>query len=70
MAAIDTSRTVYGSAPVANRQGSFLNSLVGAFIAWNDARVTRKALGSLSDRELSDIGLARSDIDMIATRQF
>ena len=30
---------------------------------WNDARVTRNALGRLSDRELDDIGLCRGDID-------
>jgi uncharacterized protein YjiS (DUF1127 family) len=32
---------------------------------WNDARVTRKALSTLSDRELDDIGLCRGDIDHI-----
>lgn len=42
--------------------------LVAAFSAWNDARVTRKALSRLSDRELEDIGLSRSDIDSIAAR--
>ena len=33
--------------------------------AWNDARVTRKALGRLSDRELDDIGLCRAEVNMI-----
>jgi uncharacterized protein YjiS (DUF1127 family) len=32
---------------------------------WNDARVTRNALGKLSDRELDDIGLCRGDIDRL-----
>jgi uncharacterized protein YjiS (DUF1127 family) len=32
---------------------------------WNDVRVTRKALSTLSDRELDDIGLCRGDIDHI-----
>jgi uncharacterized protein YjiS (DUF1127 family) len=32
---------------------------------WNDARVTRKALSKLTDRELDDIGLCRGDIEMI-----
>ncbi|MEL7012731.1 MAG: DUF1127 domain-containing protein [Pseudomonadota bacterium] len=36
---------------------------VGAICAWNDARLTRKALAQLSDRELDDIGLERGDID-------
>lgn len=30
---------------------------------WNDARMTRHALGKLSDRELDDIGLCRGDIE-------
>jgi uncharacterized protein YjiS (DUF1127 family) len=45
-----------------------MNSVGGFFAAmktWNDARITRKALASLTDRELDDIGLARSDIDRI-----
>ena len=38
---------------------------------WNDARVTRKALGKLSDHELDDIGLCRGDIETIgATTRF
>ncbi|MBY6201293.1 DUF1127 domain-containing protein [Maritalea mobilis] len=40
--------------------------MVGRLAAWNDARVTRKALSQLSDRELDDLGLVRGDIDMIA----
>ncbi len=34
--------------------------------AWNDARVTRRELSRLSDRELDDIGLCRGDIERIA----
>ena len=33
--------------------------------AWNDRRVTRNELAKLSDRELEDIGLCRSDIDTV-----
>jgi len=33
---------------------------------WNDARVTRRELGQLTDRELADIGVNRSDIERIA----
>jgi uncharacterized protein YjiS (DUF1127 family) len=36
-----------------------------AFQNWNSGRVTRKALSKLSNRELDDIGLCRSDIEMI-----
>ena len=44
-----------------------LADVVGRIAAWNDARVTRKALSKLSDRELDDLGLHRGDIDDIAT---
>lgn len=48
--------------------GGLFHSLVSAFVAWNDARATRRALSKLSDRELDDIGLCRGDIDLIAGR--
>jgi uncharacterized protein YjiS (DUF1127 family) len=60
MTAIDTSR------PLTNaRIGNFMASAFSAVAAWNDARVTRKALSMLSNRELDDIGLCRGDIDDI-----
>ena len=40
--------------------------MLGAAIAWNDARVTRKSLSTLSDHELDDLGLVRGDIEDIA----
>lgn len=43
-----------------------LADFVATIAAWNDARVTRKGLSSLSDRELDDLGLVRGDIDDIA----
>ena len=66
MATFDTTRTTYGSASGASRILSPLYALATALIAWNDARVTRKALSSLTDRELEDIGLTRGDIDTVA----
>jgi uncharacterized protein YjiS (DUF1127 family) len=33
-----------------------------AILAWNESRVTRKALSELSDAQLEDIGLSRGDI--------
>jgi uncharacterized protein YjiS (DUF1127 family) len=33
--------------------------------AWNSARITRKSLNRLTNRELDDIGLCRGDIDLI-----
>lgn len=46
----------------------WIAGVAAAVVAWNDARVTRTALSKLSDRELDDIGLNRSDIDAIVWR--
>ena len=69
MAAFDTTRTAYGSIGFTARIGSVVSSILGAFAAWNDARVTRNSLGQLTDRELDDIGLVRGDIDIVANTQ-
>lgn len=61
MAVIDTTRTQGSSAAVFGG----IYKLIGAVSAWNDRRLTRKALSQLSDRELEDIGLSRSDIDRV-----
>jgi uncharacterized protein YjiS (DUF1127 family) len=66
MAAFDTTRTAYGSSSAVSRISAFASRAVSAVVAWNDTRVTRKALASLTDRELEDIGLSRGDIDFIA----
>lgn len=58
MAAIDTTR----SAPVGAISTSRFFATFQALRDWNDARVTRRALNKLSDRELDDIGLCRADI--------
>jgi uncharacterized protein YjiS (DUF1127 family) len=70
MATFDTTRTTYGSASIASRFSKFVSATVAAVVAWNDTRVTRKALSSLSDRELEDIGLVRGDIDHVAESTF
>lgn len=62
MATLATTRTSAGMS------AGFFVSIIGAFAAWNDARITRNALSKLSARELDDIGLCIGDIDMIATR--
>jgi len=46
-----------------SRKPSLFVTLLNAVRDWNDARATRKMLSSLTDRELNDIGLSRSDID-------
>jgi uncharacterized protein YjiS (DUF1127 family) len=48
------------------RATNVLADIVGRIASWNDARVTRKALSKLSNRELDDLGLNRGDIDDIA----
>lgn len=72
MAAFDTTRTTYGSSGFYGRIGAVLASAYAALVSWNDSRMTRNALSSLSDRELEDIGLIRGDIDVVAdgTRGF
>ena len=65
MAAYETSRAAPFGAIAIFRFVQSLNDKAAALAAWNDARVTRKALAKLSDRELEDIGLCRGDIELI-----
>jgi uncharacterized protein YjiS (DUF1127 family) len=65
MAAVETTRPAPYGAITTYRAINALSNAVGVFAAWNDARVTRKALNKLSDRELDDIGLCRGDIELI-----
>jgi uncharacterized protein YjiS (DUF1127 family) len=66
MASFDTNRTTYGVASFANRTFAFAAGLTHSVSAWNDKRITNNALSNLTDRELSDIGLVRGDIDSVA----
>lgn len=61
MAIADFSRPMTGQ-PVLR----FVADALGRVASWNDARLTRKALSKLTDRELDDIGLTFADIDRIA----
>lgn len=65
MAAFDTTRTQFETAGFAGRIGQAFAAMSATVAAWNDTRVTRGALAGLSDRELDDIGLSRSDIESI-----
>lgn len=65
MAAVETTRPAPFGAITTYRAVTGLSNLIAVLAAWNDARVTRKALNKLSDRELDDIGLCRGDIDLI-----
>lgn len=64
MTAIELNRSHSGSV-----LGKFLATLVSRVSEWRDMRATRRALSRLSDRELADIGLTRSDIDWVAQGQ-
>lgn len=64
MAVLDTTRSEFNASPA----GLSLTRLIAAFTAWNDARITRKALSALSDRELEDIGVTRADIASFSVR--
>ena len=66
MAALDNTRIASGSFGLVGRIGAFFALAANAVVEWNDARATRKALSSLTDRELEDIGLCRGDIDAVA----
>ena len=65
MAAYENPRTAPFGAISIFRTVQNISALLTAVAEWNDARVTRKALSKLTDRELDDIGLCRGDIDMI-----
>ena len=41
-----------------------LRVMLGEFVAWREDAASRHTLGRLSDRELSDIGLNRSDLTL------
>lgn len=68
MAAFDTTRP--SAALEAGRVSRFVVEGFATLAAWNDARVTRKALNQLTARELDDIGLSTSDIDGVARRVY
>lgn len=65
MAAYETTRPAPFGAISIFRFVQFVSDIYLTVANWNDARVTRNALGKLSDRELDDIGLCRGDIEMI-----
>ncbi len=65
MAAVETTRPAPFGAITTYRTINAVTNAFATLAAWNDARVTRKALNKLSDRELDDIGLCRGDIEFI-----
>ena len=65
MAAVETSRVAPFGAVAIYRIVQFVTGAAASLSGWNDARITRNALGKLSDRELDDIGLCRGDIALL-----
>lgn len=65
MAAVETTRPAPFGAITTYRAITGLSNAFGVLWAWNGARITRKALNKLSDRELDDIGLCRGDIEFL-----
>jgi len=65
MAATQTTRPAPFGAISIFRAVQAVSRLLAAIATWNDARITRKALSKLSDRELDDIGLCRGDIEVL-----
>jgi len=66
MAAFDIYRANTLTAAKSGLNLTWVSSTIASIIVWNDQRVTRNSLSSLSDRQLEDIGLNRGDIDEIA----
>lgn len=65
MAAFETTHSAPFGAVSIFRFVQSLDATTARLRAWNDARLTRKALSRLTDRELDDIGLCRGDIAVI-----
>lgn len=61
MSAVEMSRN-----HAAGGLGQVFARVTAMITAWNNARSTRRELNALTDRELSDIGLARGDIERVA----
>lgn len=61
MSAIDTLH-----APALARPTNIFSRIALSVMDWHHARTTRDALYRLTDRELDDIGLNRSDIERVA----
>lgn len=67
MAVFDTTRTTYGATGLFGRISMMFSGFTATFVSWNSSRITRNSLSVLTDRELTDIGLCRGDIEIIAT---
>lgn len=53
------------SAPRAATGQGFLRAAIDAVLEWPQRRAVRAELGALTDRELADVGLSRSDLPRV-----
>lgn len=65
MAILETVRPITFGTRFATRLTAAVSAVVLRINEWNSARATRRALNSLSDLHLEDIGITRADIDSI-----
>jgi uncharacterized protein YjiS (DUF1127 family) len=65
MATFETTRPAPFGAETTYRIVSALDAVIGTISDWNSKRATRNALSALSDRELTDIGLSRADVERL-----
>ena len=65
MSSFETSSVAPFGAVTVYRFAQSVGAAMQAVQAWNSARITRKSLNRLTNRELDDIGLCRGDIDLI-----
>jgi uncharacterized protein YjiS (DUF1127 family) len=63
-----THTNIFYTSPV--RSAGIIAHVVAMVKNWNDARATRVQLSKLTDRELSDIGLCRGDIDAVVENAY
>lgn len=68
MSVYEPNRTVPLGAITTYRLVSLFERAIESFRAWQIARATETALGDLSDAQLADIGLHRSEIGIVASR--
>lgn len=64
MAHYDNTRSAPLGAVAAQDAARGAGSVFAKIAAWYESYQTRRALSRLSDRELNDIGLSRSDINL------
>jgi uncharacterized protein YjiS (DUF1127 family) len=55
--------------PLGKKDKKMLTSIARLYQAWKRHEAVKRELSHLTDRELADIGITRSDIDRIASQE-